>query len=204
MIANRDEEDILAKKGYKYIGGCDESGMGCLAADVYVGIVIFPANIDFKKLMPGLNDSKQKTTVQRNILYEQIKLCALDWTFASASVQEIDELNIYWARFLAVKRAMEQLKIKPDYMLMDGNKNIPDITIPQHAIVKGDAKSISIAAASIIAKVERDRHIDALATLVHEDYDWIHNKSYYCEKHIEAIKKHGKTQWHRRKYVDKY
>lgn len=204
MVANAEEELALFQKGFKIIAGVDESGMGSFAGDVYVGVVILPQDIDYKKLMPGLNDSKQKTAEQRNVLYTQIKNCALDYAVASASVKEIDTINIYWARFLAARRAIDMLKIKPDYVIMDGNKTIPDITIPQHAIVKGDAKSISIAAASILAKVDRDKHIDSLAELVHEDYDWKNNKSYYCTKHIEAIKKHGKTLWHRQKYVSKY
>lgn len=204
MVANAVEEMALFQKGFKIVAGVDESGMGSFAGDVYVGVVIFPYDIDYKRLMPGLNDSKQKTAEQRNILYDQIKACALDYAVASASVKEIDDLNIYWARFLAARRALDKLKTKPDYIIIDGNKIIPDINIPQHAIVKGDGKSISIAAASILAKVERDKHIDALAELVHEDYDWKSNKSYYCTKHVEAIKKHGKTPWHRKKYVEKY
>ncbi len=204
MAANADEENGLNKLGYKLIAGVDESGMGCFAGDVYVGVVIFPVGIDYKKLLPGLNDSKQKTQQQRNILYKQVHEHALCYSTASASVAEIDELNIYWARFLAVRRALKKLTINPDYIIIDGNKEIPEIFVPQHAIVKGDAKSISIAAASILAKVERDAHIDALAELVHKDYGWKENKSYYSVKQVEAIKKYGKTEWHRKKYVEKY
>jgi ribonuclease HII len=178
--------------------------MGCFAGDVYVGIVILPNGIDYKTLLPGLNDSKQKTPAQRDVLYRQIRQHALAYATATASVAEIDTMNIYWARFLAVRRALEKLTIKPDYIIIDGNKEIPEIYTPQHAIVKGDAKSISIAAASILAKVERDIHIDELAQHVHKDYDWINNKSYYSKEHVSAIKKHGKTQWHRQKYVEKY
>ena len=204
MVANSVEENSLFQQGYKVIAGVDESGMGSFAGDVYVGVVVFPLGIDYKALMPGLNDSKQKSAEQRNILYSQIKNCALDYAVATASVEEIDKLNIYWARFLAARRALNMLKVKPDYIIIDGNKVIPEITTPQHAIVKGDGKSISIAAASILAKVDRDIHIEALAELVHVDYDWKNNKSYYAEKQIEAIKKHGKTPWHRQKYVEKY
>lgn len=204
MVANNLEEQKLAEQGYKYIAGIDESGMGCFAGDVYVGVVILPLDIDYKTLLPGLDDSKKKTADQRNELYKLVTKHALAYHVESASVQEIDTLNIYWARFAAVTRALEKISITPDYLLIDGNKEVPKTTIPQHAIVKGDGKSISIAAASILAKVARDEHIDELATKVHSDYDWINNKSYYCQKHVDAIKKHGKTKYHRQKYVSKY
>jgi len=208
--------------------------MGCFAGSVFVGLVIFSPNIDYKTLIPGLNDSKQKTPEQRNILYNQVRKHALDFATATASVDEIDHLNIYWARFLAVYRALNKLKTKPDFIIIDGNKKVPTkeqmaekiragysngnaekiktlleeinyVTLPgQEAIIKGDGKSISIAAASILAKVERDKHIDELSKLVHPDYNWINNKSYYCEKQISAIKKYGKTIYHRETYVRKY
>lgn len=204
MVANSVEEDRLYKSGYTNIAGVDESGMGCFAGEVYVSAVILPQDIDYKSLLPGLNDSKKKSPQQRESLYKDIIKYASAYAVATASVAEIDELNIYWARFLAARRALNALSIKPDYVIIDGNKEIPEISTPQHAIVKGDQKSISIAAASILAKVERDEHIIELAGLVHEDYKWVDNKSYYCPKQIEAIKKHGKTKWHREKYVSKY
>jgi ribonuclease HII len=204
MAVSLEEEKGLRVLGYNNICGIDDTALGCFAGAVLCGAVIFPADIDFKKLMPGLNDSKKKTDEQRRVLYKQIQEHALAYATGSASVAEIDEMNIYWARFLAARRALEKLQIKPDYVLMDGNKEIPEIYIPQHAIVKGDAKSVSIAAASILAKVERDDHIDELAAKVHPDYEWIKNKSYYSPEHVAAIKKHGKTPWHRKKYVDKY
>jgi ribonuclease HII len=234
MVANNEEEKKLCSQGYNLICGIDESGMGSFSGDVYVGLVVFAPDIEYKNLMPGLNDSKQKTPKQRDVLYEQIHKYALDYMTATASIEEIDRLNIYWARFLAVIRALNAMRTKPDYILIDGNKVIPSLeamsskiisgykdspekmqlllneikkttySFQQHAIVKGDSKSISIAAASILAKVERDKHIDALAELVHEDYEWKKNKSYYSPEHVIAIKKHGKTQWHRQKYVSKY
>lgn len=204
MTINTQFEEDLYGKGHKHVAGVDESGMGCFAGDVYVGIVILPQGIDHKNLLPGLDDSKKLTLEQREELYGLIKQHALDYHVATASVEEIDKLNIYWARFLAANRALEKINIKPDYILIDGNREIPDIEIPQTAVVKGDGKSISIAAASILAKVERDRHIDKLASKVHADYNWISNKSYYSKGHVEAIKKHGKTKYHREKYVRKY
>ncbi len=204
MVANADEENKLLGSGYKLVAGVDETGMGSLAGDVYVAAVIFPANIDYKKLLPGLNDSKQKTEEQREKLYILIKKYAMAWAVATASVEEVNELNVYWARFLAARRALNKLSIKPDYVIMDGNKVIPEITIPQHAIVKGDQKSISIAAASILAKVDRDHYIIDLAKQVHADFMWESNKAYYCQNHIQALKKHGRTEWHRDKFIEKF
>lgn len=204
MAASDKEERKLWDEGYNYVCGCDESGMGCFAGDVYVSTVIFPADIDYKNLMPGLNDSKAKSAEQREVLYKQIKDNALAYSVATASVEEIDKLNIYWARFLAARRALNKLKIQPDYVVIDGNKEIPEISIPQHAIVKGDRKSISIAAASILAKTDRDAYMKEIAALVHPDHDWASNKSYYSKQTIDAIKKHGKNKYHRQKYVAKY
>jgi ribonuclease HII len=204
MAVSLEEERVLNSKGFKYICAIDESGMGCFAGDVFVGAVILPENINFKELLPGINDSKKKTSDQRNILYKQIIKHSLVYSIASASVAEIDEINIYWARFLACRRAIDNLKIKPDFVIIDGNATIPEIDMPQKAIVKGDAKSVSIAAASILAKIARDEHIDKLSELVHEDYGWIKNKSYYSKEHVDAIIKYGKTIYHRKKYVAKY
>lgn len=197
------ERDIY-NNGYNYIVGIDESGMGCFAGDVYVGLVILPKGIDHKSLLPGLDDSKKTTLAKRTSLAEAIKKHAVAYHVESASVDEIDSLNIYWARFAAVERALSLISVNPDYILIDGNKEVPNTTISQEAVVKGDGKSISIAAASILAKVERDNHIDNLAKSVHSDYDWIKNKSYYSQKHVDAIKKYGKTVYHREKYVRKY
>jgi len=231
MTANDKKEKELNLQGFQVVAGCDESGCGTYSGDVCIGLVIFPVNIDYKTLLPGLNDSKQKTPAERAVLYQQVHQHALAYATASASVEEIDNLNIYWARFLAVYRALSKISTKPDYIIMDGNKVIPTkekmseqiikgyankpeqrqklldeinlISLPQQeAIVKGDAKSISIAAASILAKVERDEHIDKLAQLVHPDFDWIHNKGYHCQAQIDAVKKHGRTPYHRQKYYE--
>lgn len=204
MVADDKYEKGLWEKGYKYVVGIDESGMGCFAGDVFVAAVIFPIGFDYKKFSYVLNDSKKKTAQQREKLYEEIKQKALSYAIATASVSEIDKHNIYWARFIAARRALDKLDFNPDYILIDGNAEVPDVDIPQEALVKGDQKSISIAAASILAKVDRDKHIEELAQKVHPDYNWAHNKSYYDLKQIEAIKKHGKTKWHREKYCSKY
>lgn len=204
MVASDKYEKDLWSQGYKYVAACDESGIGSFAGDVYVGAVIFPIDIDYKSIFSGLNDSKTKSAEQRKILYGKIKQHALCWSVATASVKEVDEMNVYWAKFLAVRRAIEKLPVEPDFVLMDGDKEIPEISIPQMAIVKGDSKSITIAAASILAKVDRDTYMDGLAAKVHEDFDWANNRAYYSKKHVDAIKKHGKTKWHRQKYVAKY
>ena len=204
MTANDENETKLWKKGYNYVLGCDESGMGSLAGNVYVAVVIFPIGIDYKKLLPGINDSKKLTPGKRERLCPLIKKYAIDYSVQTASIEEIRIHNIYWARFIAARRAIEALNIKPDYVLMDGNAKIPEINIPQSTLVKGDTRSISIAAASILAKVDRDEYIEKLSHKVHDDYGWASNKAYYSEKHVNAIKKYGKTEWHRHKFVKKY
>lgn len=204
MVPNTDYESKLWSAGSKYVCGVDEVGCGSLMGQVVMACVVFPADIDYKKLLSGLNDSKQLTVEKREILYPLIKQYALSWSVAEANVEEIDQLNIYWAKWVAARRALTKLKIVPDHILMDGNKIIPEITIPQTAIIKGDGKSISIAAASVLAKVDRDRYIVELSKKVHPDYGWAENKGYYTEGHIAALRKHGKTEWHRTKYVSKF
>ena len=204
MAPNFGYETQLHDQGYKYVCGVDEVGCGSLCGLVKMACVIFPVDLDYKTLLSGINDSKQLTSAKREQLYPLIKTYALDYSTADASVEEIDELNIYWAKWLAARRAIAKLQIKPDYILMDGNKAIPEVDIPQTAIVKGDGKSISIAAASIIAKVDRDAYVVELAKLVLPEYGWADNKGYYTEGHIAALKKYGKTQWHRTKYVEKF
>ena len=203
MAANAKEESFLNQEGYSLIAGIDETGMGSLAGDVYVAAVILPKGIDFTNILPGLDDSKKKSPAQREKLYGLIKEVAISYAVKTASIDEIATHNIYWARFIAARRAVNALSIKPDFVLMDGNATIPELYIPQLALVKGDTRSISIAAASILAKVDRDRYIDKLATKVHDDYNWASNKSYYSKAHANAIKKHGKTRWHREKFIRK-
>ncbi len=204
MAANTEHEEKLWDKGYKYVAGCDETGMGSLAGNVYVAVVIFPVGIDYKKLLPGINDSKKLSAEARERLYPLIKKYAIDYSVQTASIEEIAVHNIYWARFIAARRALNDLIFEADYVLMDGNAKIPEINIPQDALVKGDTRSVSIAAASILAKVERDKYIEELSVRVHEDYGWITNKAYYSQKHIDAIKKYGKTKWHRYKFIQKF
>jgi ribonuclease HII len=202
MISDQYEKPLFSK-GINFVCGCDEVGIGSLCGDLYVCSLIFPPNFNYK-LIPGLNDSKQKTKEERERLYPLIKKYALEYSIATASVEEINTLNVYWAKFLAFRRSIEKMKTKPEFILIDGNKLIPEIDIPQQYIIKGDGKSYSIAAASIIAKVDRDRYVTELSKNVHPDYGWDKNMGYYTQKHIDALKKYGKTIYHRNKYVEKF
>ena len=172
--------------------GCDEAGRGCLAGAVYAAAVILPK--DFRNEL--LNDSKQLTERQRYALREVIQREALAWAVGVVSPQEIDQINILNASFLAMHRAIGQLKVRPQHLLIDGNRfrKYPDI--PHTTVVKGDGKYLSIAAASILAKTYRDDYMNRL----HEeypDYEWDKNKGYPTRKHRAAIAEHGTTPYHR-------
>jgi ribonuclease HII len=203
MAPNADYERALYSRGYNCVCGVDEVGCGSLMGDVYMAAVILPKDLDLR-LLKGLNDSKKLDQAKREALYPLIKQYASAWAIGIATVDEIDEHNIYWAKWIAARRALKSLATQPDYILMDGDKAIPEVTIPQTAIIKGDGKSVSIAAASILAKVDRDRYVVDLAKNVSTEYGWVENKGYYTEGHVEALKKHGKTVYHRTKYVSKF
>ena len=175
--------------------GCDEAGRGCLAGAVYAAAVILPP--DFKNEM--LNDSKQLTEKQRYALRSVIEESALAWAVGIVSPEEIDQINILNASFLAMHRAIDQLKIRPQHLLIDGNRFNPYPGIPHTTIVKGDGKNLSIAAASILAKTYRDDYMNEL----HREYpvyDWDHNKGYPTKKHRAAIAAHGISPYHRKSY----
>lgn len=175
--------------------GCDEAGRGCLAGAVYAAAVILPP--DFKNEM--LNDSKQLTEKQRYALRSVIEESALAWAVGIVSPEEIDLINILNASFLAMHRAIDQLKIRPEHLLIDGNRFNPYPNIPHTTIVKGDGKYLSIAAASILAKTYRDDYMNQL----HREYpvyDWGHNKGYPTKKHRAAIAEHGISPYHRKSY----
>lgn len=175
--------------------GCDEAGRGCLAGAVYAAAVILPP--DFKNEM--LNDSKQLTEKQRYALRSVIEESALAWAVGIVSSEEIDQINILNASFLAMHRAIDQLKIRPQHLLIDGNRFNPYPGIPHTTIVKGDGKYLSIAAASILAKTYRDDYMNEL----HREYpvyDWDHNKGYPTKKHRAAIAAHGISPYHRKSY----
>lgn len=172
--------------------GCDEAGRGCLAGSVYAAAVILPR--DFENEL--LNDSKQLTEKQRYALREVIEREALAWAVGIVTAQEIDEMNILNASFLAMHRAVDQLKIRPEHLLIDGNRFKAYADIPHTTVVKGDGKYLSIAAASVLAKTYRDDYMNAL----HQEfpvYDWNQNKGYPTKKHRLAIEKQGPSPYHR-------
>lgn len=172
--------------------GCDEAGRGCLAGAVYAAAVILPK--DFKNEL--LNDSKQLTESQRYKLRPIIQQEALAWAVGVVTPQEIDTINILNASFLAMHRAIEQLSIRPQHLLIDGNRFHKYQDLPHSTIVKGDGKYLSIAAASVLAKTYRDDYMNRL----HEEYpyyDWQKNKGYPTKKHRLAIAEHGTTPYHR-------
>jgi ribonuclease HII len=175
--------------------GCDEAGRGCLAGDVYAAAVILPPDYSH----PLLNDSKQLTEKQRYALREDIERDALAWALGVVTAKEIDEINILNASILAMHRALDGLKIRPEYVVVDGNKFKPYGDTPHETVVKGDGKLMNIAAASILAKTYRDDYMNRL----HEEYphyDWNHNKGYPTAKHRAGIKEHGLTPYHRMSY----
>lgn len=175
--------------------GCDEAGRGCLAGSVFAAAVIFPKNYT----NTWLNDSKQLTEKQRYALRTQIENDALAWAVGVVSPEEIDQINILNASFLAMHRALDALTIRPEAIIVDGNRFKPYNRLPFKTIVKGDGKYLSIAAASVLAKTYRDDYMNDLATL-YPQYDWKSNKGYPTVKHREAIKKHGITPYHRKTF----
>jgi ribonuclease HII len=175
--------------------GCDEAGRGCLSGPVFAGAVILPK--DFYH--PLLNDSKQITELVRNELRTIIEKEALAWAVAEVSNEEIDEINILNASFLAMHKAINALKVQPSFLLIDGNRFKPYHTIPHKCIIKGDAKFASIAAASILAKTYRDDYMNKLH-LEYPSYGWNQNKGYGTLSHRAAIEKHGITIHHRRSF----
>ena len=172
--------------------GCDEAGRGCLAGAVYAAAVILPPDYVNERL----NDSKKLTEHQRYALREEIERDALAWAVGVVLPAEIDKINILNASFLAMHRAIDQLSIRPQHLLIDGNRFNKYHDVPHTTVVKGDGKFLSIAAASILAKTYRDDYMNKL----HEEYpmyDWKGNKGYPTKKHREAIAKYGTTPYHR-------
>lgn len=175
--------------------GCDEAGRGCLAGAVYAAAVILPP--DFHNEL--LNDSKQLTEKQRYALRDVIEREASAWAIGVVSPEEIDKINILNASFLAMHRAIDGLSIRPEHLLIDGNRFNPYPGLPHTTVVKGDGKYMAIAAASILAKTYRDDYMNRL----HEEfpvYDWRHNKGYPTPKHRSAIVEYGTTPYHRKSF----
>lgn len=175
--------------------GCDEAGRGCLAGSVFAAAVILPR--DYKNA--ALNDSKKLTAKKRYALREQIERDALAWAVGEVKPEEIDKVNILHASFLAMHRAIAQLQVAPEALIIDGNRFDPYPGLPHTCIVKGDGKYLSIAAASILAKTYRDDYMDALAR-ERPYYDWEHNKGYPTAKHYAGLEAHGPSVYHRRTF----
>ena len=175
--------------------GCDEAGRGCLAGSVYAAAVILPPGYD----NPDLNDSKKLTAARRNALRRQIERDALAWAVGIVTPEEIDRINIFRASFLAMHRALDQLAVRPQAVIVDGNRFVPYQNLPYATIVKGDGKYQAIAAASILAKTYRDDYMDALAE-EYPFYDWKSNKGYPTKAHREGIRQHGISPYHRKSY----
>ena len=187
-------EQNLIEAGQLSVAGVDEVGRGPLAGPVVAAaVILLPGSIP-----EGLNDSKKLSASKRDALYDAITSNAV-WSVAEASEAEIDAINIYQASHLAMVRAVAGLDRSPDHVLVDGNKVPVDLTIPATALVKGDGRSQSIAAASIIAKVTRDRHMATLAQQ-HPQYGWDKNAGYPTKSHILALEQHGVTPYHRRSF----
>ena len=172
--------------------GCDEAGRGCLAGDVYAAAVILPPHFTNELL----NDSKQLTEAQRSQLREVIEREAVAWAVGIVTAAEIDKMNILRASILAMHRAVDGLKVRPQHLLIDGNKFTPYKGITHNTVVKGDATYMSIAAASILAKTYRDDYMLRIAQ-EYPMYDWQNNKGYPTAKHRAAIRKYGTTPHHR-------
>ena len=203
---------MLASHYYqgKIEAGCDEAGRGCLAGSVYAAAVIFPEDYQNEEL----NDSKQLTDRKRHELRAIIERDAIAWAVGIVTPEEIDKINILNASFLAMHRALDQLKVRPEAIIVDGNRFRPYVDrsrtavdavqnapspLPHTCIVKGDGKYLSIAAASILAKTYRDDYMDELAEQ-YPQYDWKSNKGYPTRKHRDAIRQYGVTPYHRMSY----
>lgn len=189
-------EKAAVTRGFKYICGVDEAGRGPLAGPVCAAAVILPEDA----CIPGLNDSKKLSEKKREQLFNVITEKALSYCVAYGTLEEIEEFNILEATFLAMNRAIEGLKIKSDFALIDGNRAPKGIKIPCETVVKGDAKSMSVAAASVLAKVSRDRlmlEYDEKYPL----YDFKKHKGYGTKEHTELIKKYGPCEIHRLSFL---
>mgnify|MGYP002522903529 FL=1 len=194
---------MLLNKYYegKIEAGCDEAGRGCLAGSVYAAAVILPEGYQNELL----NDSKQLSEKKRYQLREIIERDAVAWAVGIVTPEEIDKINILNASILAMHRALDQLKVRPEAIIVDGNRFKPykdpsdGKALPSTTIVKGDGKYLAIAAASILAKTYRDDYMNELAQ-EYPQYDWLSNKGYPTKKHREAIKQFGITPYHRKSY----
>ncbi len=188
-------EQELKLQGFRLVAGVDEAGRGPLAGPVAAAAVILPEDAD----LPGLNDSKVVPAPRRAALAEKIRAVAVAWSVGIASVAEIDALNIRRASFLAMRRALDGLRPMPDHVIVDGSI-IPEFFLPQTGVVRGDALVAAVAAASIVAKVTRDRLMDELDAAF-PCYGFCRNKGYPTPEHLEALQKYGPSPFHRRSFA---
>lgn len=188
MLKNHYYQDLVE-------AGCDEAGRGCLAGSVYAAAVILPPG--YRNSL--LDDSKKLTARKRYALRETIEHDALAWAVGIVTPEEIDRINILNASFLAMHRALDQLKVRPEAVIVDGNRFTPYRKLPFATIVKGDGKYLSIAAASILAKTYRDDYMCSLAEK-YPQYGWQKNMGYPTKKHRQAIREYGITPYHRKSY----
>lgn len=192
---NLEHEKILWKDGYELIAGIDEAGRGCMAGPVVACACIMPKNFRIERL----TDSK-KIKSEINDFEEKVKKHAIAWSIGEASVQEIEKINIKMASRLAMKRAVEGLSEKPEYLLIDGGE-IVDLPIKQKSIIKGDFNSHSISAAAVIAKSYRDKLMERLDEETNHLYNWKENAGYVVPQHVDACEKYGITKHHRKTYA---
>lgn len=186
-------------RGYQAVCGCDEAGAGPLAGRVYAGAVILPDGLE----LPGLNDSKKVTEKRREVLYDQIIDRAVAWAVAWVEPGEIDQIDILNSRVKAMQLAIGKLEPQADFALIDGNRDhgkLCSIDIPHALAVKGDSLSASIAAASILAKVSRDRYMGEMAA-IYPQYDFERHKGYPTKRHYELLREHGPCPIHRRSFL---
>lgn len=198
-ISHNPLNDIQMLKNHYFDGvveaGCDEAGRGCLAGSVYAAAVILPEGYE----NAGLNDSKKLTARKRSELRRVIERDAVAWAVGIVTPGEIDKINILNASFLAMHRALDALSVRPEAVIVDGNRFKPYRDLQYETIVKGDGKYLSIAAASILAKTWRDEYMDNIAA-EYPQYGWLSNKGYPTAAHREAIRRFGVTPYHRMSY----
>ena len=195
-------EEAAHEKGYALVCGCDEAGAGPLAGPVYAGAGILRPGLE----LPYLNDSKQVTPKRRDLLFDQIKEAAVAWAVASVSPEEIDATDILSARVKAMQLAINALPVQPDYALIDGNRDKGKhfaLVTPHETVIKGDSRSASIAAASILAKVSRDRYMEEMAEK-YPQYRFAQHKGYGTKLHYEMLDQYGPSPIHRRSFLKKW
>ena len=196
-------EREAAAAGYTAVCGVDEAGAGPLAGPVYAAAVILPCGLE----LPYLNDSKQVTAKRREVLFDAIREQAVAWSVAFATAEEIDEMDILNARMLAMQRAIDGLPVPADFALIDGNRDHGSrcaIRTPHRTIVKGDSRSASIAAASILAKVSRDRYVAEELDAAYPQYQFARHKGYSTKLHYEMLDTYGPCPAHRRSFLKKW